>query len=110
MALVAALSDAGPRRSEAAPSPGATCNAGTTAAAASPWSAPRPTPKPRAAVEATSPGAMRALDAIRPVGVGGEVRVVGPSESQIARRVKVPPRPPVWPTGRTSVATAGAWA
>ena len=29
-------------------SPGATCSAGTMAAAASPWSAPRPTPKPRA--------------------------------------------------------------
>ena len=32
--------------------------------------------------------AMRALDDIRPVGAGGEVRVFGLSESQIARRVK----------------------
>ena len=32
---------------------------------------------------------MRALDAIRPAGVGGEVKVFGLSESQIARRVKV---------------------
>ena len=32
---------------------------------------------------------MRALDAIRPMGVGGEVKVFGLSESQIARRVKV---------------------
>ena len=32
---------------------------------------------------------MKALDAIRPAGVGGEVRVFGLSESQIARRVKV---------------------
>ena len=32
---------------------------------------------------------MKALDAIRPVGAGGEVKVVALSESQIARRVKV---------------------
>ena len=31
---------------------------------------------------------MRVLDAIRPAGVGGEVKVFGLSESQIARRVK----------------------
>ena len=34
------------------------------------------------------PAAMQALDAIRPAGVGGEVKVFGLSESQIARRVK----------------------
>ena len=32
---------------------------------------------------------MRALDAVRPVGVGGELKVFGLSESQIARQVKV---------------------
>ena len=48
VALVAVLSDAGLRRSEACLSPGATYNAGTTAAAVSPWFAPRPTSKPRA--------------------------------------------------------------
>ena len=32
---------------------------------------------------------MQALSAIRPAGVGGEVKVFGLSESQIARRVKV---------------------
>ena len=32
---------------------------------------------------------MNALDDIRPVGAGGEVKVFGLSESQIARRVKV---------------------
>ena len=48
VSLVAVLSDAGLRRSEAAGSPGTTCSAGTTARAASPWSAPRPTPSPRA--------------------------------------------------------------
>ena len=40
------------------------------------------------AVVAITPVAMRALDAIRPAGVGGEVKVFGLSESQIARRVK----------------------
>ena len=40
------------------------------------------------ATVAINPAAMRALDAIRPVGAGGEVRVFGLSESQIARRVK----------------------
>ena len=43
LALVAVLSDGGLRRSEARLSPGATCSAETTAAAASPSSAPRPT-------------------------------------------------------------------
>ena len=41
------------------------------------------------AVVAVTPAAMEALDAIRPVGAGGEAKVFGLSESQIARRVKV---------------------
>ena len=41
------------------------------------------------AVVAITPAAMKALDAIRPVGVGGNERVFGLSESQIDRRVKV---------------------
>ena len=45
----------------------------------------QPRPRPRVAI---TPAAMRALDAIRPVGVGGEEKVFGLSESQIARRVK----------------------
>ena len=40
------------------------------------------------AVVAITPVAMKALDAIRPVGVGGGAKVFGLSESQIARRVK----------------------
>ena len=40
------------------------------------------------AVVAITPIAMKALNAIRPAGVGGEVKVFGLSESQIARRVK----------------------
>ena len=41
------------------------------------------------AVVAVTPAAMSALDAIRPAGVGGDAKVFGLSESQIARRVKV---------------------
>ena len=37
---------------------------------------------------AITPAAMRALDAIRLGGAGGEEKVFGLSESQIARRVK----------------------
>ena len=37
---------------------------------------------------AITPAAMQALDAIRPAGAGGEGKVFGLSESQIARRVK----------------------
>ena len=48
LALVAVLSDAGLRRSEASSLTWGMCSVGTTAAAASPSSAPRPTSKPRA--------------------------------------------------------------
>ena len=51
------------------------------------------------AVVAITPAAMRALDAIRPVGVDVKQKVFGLSESQIARRVKVIAKPPAWPTG-----------
>ena len=40
------------------------------------------------ATVAITPAAMDALSAGRPAGVGGELRVFGLSESQIARRVK----------------------
>ena len=40
------------------------------------------------AVVAITPAAMRALDILRPAGVGGDAKVFGLSESQIARRVK----------------------
>ena len=63
------------------------------------------------AVVAITPAAMRALDAIRPMGVGSTVKVFGLSESQIARRVKVTPKA----AGLTdwelfSGHTAGGWA
>ena len=54
----------------------------------SPWSAPRPTPGPRAPWWPLPPAAMGALSAIRPAGAGAEARVFELSESQIARRVK----------------------
>ena len=41
------------------------------------------------AVVAITPAAMKALDVIWPAGVGGDEKVFGLSESQIARRVKV---------------------
>ena len=59
------------------------------------------------AVVAITPAAMRALDAIRPVGVDVKQKVFGLSESQIARRVKVIAKPPAWPTGSFS---ADGWA
>ena len=40
------------------------------------------------AVVAVTPAAMDALSALRPAGAGGEVRVLGLSNSQISRRVK----------------------
>ena len=61
---------------------------GTTASAPSPSSAPRPTWKRPAPWWPSPPAAVRALDAIRPVGVGGKQKLFGLSESQIARRVK----------------------
>ena len=62
--------------------------AGMTAAAASPSYAPRPTSRPKGRWWPVPAAAMRALDAIRPMGVGGRQKVFGLSESQIARRVK----------------------
>ena len=84
VALVAVLSCAAPRLQF---SLGATLCAGMTAPAASLSSAPRPTPRPRTRWW-PSPPAMAALSAIRPVGAGGDEKVFGLSESQIARRVK----------------------
>ena len=88
LALVAVLSDGGLRRSEAA---------ALTWGDAQRWddgsgriTVIRSTTDVEAqgAVVAITPAAMQALDAIRPVGAGGEVKVFGLSESQIARRVK----------------------
>ena len=89
LALVAVLSDAGLRRSEAAAltwgdvvrwddgSGRITVVRSKTDALA------------QGAVVAITPAAMRALEALRPMGVGSSEKVFGLSESQIARRVKV---------------------
>ena len=87
LALVAALSDAGLRRSEAAALTWRDVRRWDDGAAASPWFAPRPTPRPRAQWWPSLPATMGALSAIRPAGVDGEAKVFGMSESQIARRV-----------------------
>ena len=89
LALAAVLSDGGLRRSEAA---ALTCGdvqrwddgSGRITVIRSKTDA-----EAQGAVVAITPAAMRALDAIRPAGVGGAVKVFGLSESQIARRVKV---------------------
>ena len=79
-----------------------------TAAAASPSYAPRPTSRPKGRWWPVPAAAMRALDAIRPMGVGGRQKVFGLSESQIARRVKAVARPSVSPVGRATAVTPGA--
>ena len=92
VALVAALSDAGLRRSEAAALTWGDVvrwddGSGRIAVIRS-----KTDVEAAGAVVAITPGAMQALDALRPEGAGGDVKVLGLSESQIARRVKVIPR------------------
>ena len=88
VALIAVLSDAGLRRSEAAV---------LTWGDVQPWDdgsgritiiRSKTDAEAQGAVVAITAAAMQALSAIRPAGVGGETRVFGLSESQIARRVK----------------------
>ena len=88
MALVAALSDAGLLRSEAA---------SLTWGAVQRWEddsgritvvRSKTDVEAAGAVVAITPAAMNALDAIRPAEIDGGQKVFGLSESQIARRVK----------------------
>ena len=88
VALVAVLSDAGLRRSEAATLTWGDVvrwedGSGRITVVRSKTDA-----EAQGAVVAITPAAMQALSAIRPAGVGSEVKVFGLSESQIARRVK----------------------
>ena len=88
LALVAVLSDAGLRRSEASSLTWGDVvrwedGSGRITVVRSKTDA-----EAQGAVVAVTPAAMAALSAIRPAGAGGEVRVFGLSESQIARRVK----------------------
>ena len=88
VALVAVLSDAGLRRSEAAALTWGDVvrwedGSGRITVVRSKTDA-----EAQGAVVAITPAAMAALSAIRPAGVGGHEKVFGLSESQIARRIK----------------------
>ena len=88
VALVAVLSDAGLRRSEAAALTWGDLQRWDDGSGRVTVVRSKTDAEAVGAVVAVTPAAMRALDAIRPAGVGGDVRVFGLSESQIARRVK----------------------
>ena len=89
LALVAALSDAGLRRSEAASLTWGDVVRWDDGSGRITVIRSKTDVEAAGAVVAITSAAMEALDAIRPVGVGGEVKVFGLSESPIARRVKV---------------------
>ena len=89
LALVAVLSDAGLRRSEAATLTWSDVQRWDDGSGRITVVRSKTDTEAAGAVVAITPAAMNALDAIRPVGAGGEVKVFGLSESQIARRVKV---------------------
>ena len=88
VALVAVLSDAGLRRSEAAALTWGDVQRWDDGSGRITVIRSKTDVEAAGAVVAVIPAAMRALDAIRPVGLGGAVKVFGLSESQIARRVK----------------------
>ena len=89
LALVAVLSDGGLRRSEASSLIWGDVQRWDDGSGRITVLRSKTDVEAQGAVVAITPAAMRALDAIRPMGVGGEVKVFGLSESQIARRVKV---------------------
>ena len=88
VALVAALSDAGLRRSEAAALTWGDVQHWDDGSGRITVIRSKTDAEAQGAVVAITPAAMGALDAIRPEGVGGGEKVFGLSESQIARRVK----------------------
>ena len=88
VALVAVLSDGGLRRSEAAALTWGDAQRWDDGSGRITVIRSKTDAEAQGAVVAITPAAMRALDAIRPAGVGGAVKVFGLSESQIARRVK----------------------
>ena len=87
VALVAVLSDGGLRRSEAAVLTWGDVQRWDDGSGRITVIRSKTDAEAQGAVVAITPAAMHALDAIRPA--GGEVKVFGLSESQIARRVKV---------------------
>ena len=88
MALVAVLSDAGLRRSEAAALTWGDVQRWDDGSGRITVVRSKTDVEAQGATVAITPAAVQALDAMRPAGVGGGVRVFGRSESQIARRVK----------------------
>ena len=88
LALVAILSDAGLRRSEASSLTWGDVQRWDDGSGRITVVRSKTDAEAVGAVVAVTPVAMKALDAIRPAGVGGGERVFGLSESQIARRVK----------------------
>ena len=89
VALVAALSDAGLRRSEASSLTWGDVQRWDDGSGRITVIRSKTDAEAQGATVAITPAAMNALDVIRPLGAGGEVKVFGLSESQIARRVKV---------------------
>ena len=89
LALVAVLSDGGLRRSEAAALTWGDVQRWDDGSGRITVVRSKTDVEAQGAVVAITPAAMNALSAIRPAGAGGEVKVFGLSESQIARRVKV---------------------
>ena len=88
LALVAILSDAGLRRSEAAALTWGDVRRWDDGSGRITVIRSKTDAEAVGAVVAITPTAMNALSAMRPAGVGGGERVFGLSESQIARRVK----------------------
>ena len=88
MALVAILSGAGLRRSEASSLIWGDVQRRDDGSGRITVIRSKTDAEAQGAVVAVTPAAMRVLDAIRPPGVGGGVRVFGLSASQIARRVR----------------------
>ena len=88
LALVAVLSDAGLRRSEASSLTWGDVQRWEDGSGRITVVRSKTDVEAQGAVVAITPAAMQALSAIRPAGVGAEVKVFGRSESQIARRVK----------------------
>ena len=88
LALVAVLSDGGLRRSEAAALTWGDVQRWDDGSGRITVVRSKTDVEATGAVVAITPAAMRALEALRPVGVGSSEKVFGLSESQIARRVK----------------------
>ena len=88
LALVAVLSDGGLRRSEAAALTWGDVQRWDDGSGRITVVRSKTDVEAAGAVVAVTPVAMKALEAIRPAGVGGDAKVFGLSESQIARRVK----------------------